>query len=206
MPVLARMEERGITVDRQILSRLSGELAQGGGGLEDEIYAVSGRKVHYRLAEAAWRYPLRQDGACPAGRKTKTGQWSTSAQRAGGSRGRRPRTAAQDRRLAPADQAEVDLYGRLAGLSCIRETKRVHTSYALAATTDGATFLIRPQPAEHPGAHRRKAARSAPPSSPHPGTSWFRPTTARSSCACLPMSPTSRSCARPLPMASTFTR
>lgn len=28
LPVLARMEERGITVDRQILSRLSGELAQ----------------------------------------------------------------------------------------------------------------------------------------------------------------------------------
>ena len=32
--VLARMEERGITVDRQILSRLSGELGQAAARLE----------------------------------------------------------------------------------------------------------------------------------------------------------------------------
>ena len=38
-----------------------------------------------------------------------------------------------------------------------------------------------------------KGARSAPPSSRRRDTSWSRPTIARSSCACLPMSPKSRS-------------
>ena len=46
MPVLARMEERGITIDRQILSRLSGELAQGAAGLEDEIYTLAGERFN----------------------------------------------------------------------------------------------------------------------------------------------------------------
>src|SRR5690606_36864417 len=44
VPVLARMEERGISVDRQILSRLSGDLAQGAAALEDEIYKLAGEK------------------------------------------------------------------------------------------------------------------------------------------------------------------
>ena len=42
VPVLARMEERGITIDRQVLSRLSGELAQGAAAFEEEIYALAG--------------------------------------------------------------------------------------------------------------------------------------------------------------------
>ncbi len=42
--VLARMEERGIAVDRQVLSRLSGDLAQAAAAYEDEIYALAGEK------------------------------------------------------------------------------------------------------------------------------------------------------------------
>jgi DNA polymerase-1 len=53
--VLARMEGRGIAIDRQILSRLSGDFAQSMGGYEAEIYELAG-------AQAAWRYSLRQDG------------------------------------------------------------------------------------------------------------------------------------------------
>ena len=37
LPVLARMERRGISVDRQVLSRLSGEFAQRAAGLEAEV-------------------------------------------------------------------------------------------------------------------------------------------------------------------------
>src|SRR6202161_4948508 len=37
VPVLARMERRGISIDRQVLSRLSGEFAQRALALEDEI-------------------------------------------------------------------------------------------------------------------------------------------------------------------------
>ncbi|MDN5926653.1 MAG: DNA polymerase I, partial [Hyphomicrobiales bacterium] len=44
VPTLARMEQRGISVDRQILSRLSGELGQKAAALEDEIYALAGER------------------------------------------------------------------------------------------------------------------------------------------------------------------
>ena len=46
MPVLARMEERGIKVDRQILRRLSGEFAQRAAALEEEIYEVAGERFN----------------------------------------------------------------------------------------------------------------------------------------------------------------
>ncbi len=42
VPVLARMERRGISIDRQMLSRLSGEFAQGMAAVESEIYALAG--------------------------------------------------------------------------------------------------------------------------------------------------------------------
>jgi DNA polymerase-1 len=41
---LARMEMRGIMVDRQILSRLSGDFAQILARPEDEIHAMAGEK------------------------------------------------------------------------------------------------------------------------------------------------------------------
>jgi DNA polymerase I len=44
IPVLARMEDRGIMVDRQILSRLSGRFAQKAAQLEDEAFEIAGKK------------------------------------------------------------------------------------------------------------------------------------------------------------------
>src|SRR5690606_2489203 len=46
VPVLGRMEQRGITVDRQILSRLSGELAQSAAALESEIQQLAGESFN----------------------------------------------------------------------------------------------------------------------------------------------------------------
>ena len=46
VPVLARMEKRGISVDRQMLSRLSGDFAQGMAGLESEIYELAGENFN----------------------------------------------------------------------------------------------------------------------------------------------------------------
>src|SRR6185369_5507455 len=43
IPVLAKMERRGIKVDRQILSRLSGTFAQKAAGVEAEIYEIAGQ-------------------------------------------------------------------------------------------------------------------------------------------------------------------
>ena len=44
--VLADMERRGISIDRQVLSRLSGEFAQEAAGLEAEINKLAGETVN----------------------------------------------------------------------------------------------------------------------------------------------------------------
>src|ERR671930_1460629 len=46
IPVLARMERRGISIDRQVLSRLSGEFAQRAGALEAEIQTLAGKPLN----------------------------------------------------------------------------------------------------------------------------------------------------------------
>ena len=151
VPVLARMEERGISVDRQMLSRLSGELAQARGGAGGRDLPAGRRALHHRLAQAARRHPVRQDG--PAGRLEDQDRpvvdHGAGAGRAGG---RRLRTAAQDRRLAPADQAEVDLHRRAAGLHPSRDQARAHLLCA-GVDDDRAAVLVRAEPAEHPGPH-----------------------------------------------------
>ncbi|RUZ68326.1 DNA polymerase I, partial [Mesorhizobium sp. M7A.F.Ca.US.003.02.2.1] len=79
VPVLARMEQRGISVDRQILSRLSGELAQGAARLEEEIYQLIGERINIGSPKQLGDILFGRMGL-PGGSKTKTGQWSTSAQ------------------------------------------------------------------------------------------------------------------------------
>jgi DNA polymerase-1 len=61
VPVLARMERRGISIDRQVLSRLSGEFAQRGAALEAEVPAVPSSLA--TSCSARW--------ACPAAPKQK---------------------------------------------------------------------------------------------------------------------------------------
>ena len=109
------------------------------------------RAVHDRLAKAARRHPVRQDG--PARRLQDQDRpvvdHGAAARRAGG---RRPRAAAQDRRLAPDDQAQIDLYRRAAGLHPPRHQARPHLLCA-GRDDDRAAVLVRAEPAEHPGAH-----------------------------------------------------
>jgi DNA polymerase-1 len=77
-PVLARMEGRGITVDRQILSRLSGDFAQRAAAFEAQAYELAGSNFNLgspkQLGEILFdRMKL------PGGTKTKTGAWATGA-------------------------------------------------------------------------------------------------------------------------------
>jgi len=78
VPVLARMEARGITVDRQILARMSGDFAQRAAALEAEAHEMAGEKFNLgsprQLGEILFD-KLGHEG----GTKTKTGQWSTGA-------------------------------------------------------------------------------------------------------------------------------
>ncbi len=129
------MEERGITIDRQILSRLSGELAQGAAALEDEIYTLAGERFNIGSPKQLGDILFGKMGLA-GGNKTKTGQWSTSAQvledlAAAGFE--LPRKIVDWRQLTKLKSTYTDA---LPGY-VHPETKRVHTSYSLASTTTG---------------------------------------------------------------------
>jgi DNA polymerase-1 len=135
VPVLARMEQRGISVDRQILSRLSGELAQGAARLEEEIYQLIGERINIGSPKQLGDILFGRMGL-PGGSKTKTGQWSTSAQLLEdlAAEGHElPRKIVDWRQLTKLKSTYTDALPGFIN----PDTKRVHTSYALAATTTG---------------------------------------------------------------------
>src|SRR5258708_14080491 len=78
VPVLARMERRGISIERQVLSRLSGEFAQRPLALEDEIRKLAGEPINPGRPKQPGDILFGKFGL-PGGPKTKTGQWSTGA-------------------------------------------------------------------------------------------------------------------------------
>jgi len=135
VPVLTRMEQRGISVDRQILSRLSGDLAQGAARLEEEIYTLIGERINIGSPKQLGDILFGRMGL-PGGSKTKSGQWSTSAQLLEdlAAEGHElPRKIVDWRQLTKLKSTYTDA---LPGF-IHPDTKRVHTSYALAATTTG---------------------------------------------------------------------
>ncbi|MCP4074053.1 MAG: DNA polymerase I [Hyphomicrobiales bacterium] len=132
---IARMEARGILVDRQILSRLSGELAQAAAGLEDEIHALAGERFNIaspkQLGEILFG-KLNLSG----GKKTKTGQYSTSAQvldELAVEGHELPRKIVSWRQLAKLKSTYTDALPEFIN----PHTKRVHTSYSMASTSTG---------------------------------------------------------------------
>ncbi len=133
--VLADMEERGITIDRQILSRLSGELAQKAAAFEDEIYELAGERFNVGSPKQLGDILFGKMGL-PGGSKTKTGQWSTSAsvlEDLAAEGAELPRKIVDWRQLTKLKSTYTDA---LPGY-VHPETKRVHTSYSLASTTTG---------------------------------------------------------------------
>ena len=135
VPVLARMEARGISVDRQILSRLSGDFAQGAAALEAEIQEMAGETFNIGSPKQLGEILFGKMGL-PGGSKTKTGQWSTSAQvledlAAEGHEF--PSKIVEWRQLTKLKSTYTDALPGFIN----PDTKRVHTSYALASTTTG---------------------------------------------------------------------
>jgi DNA polymerase-1 len=133
--VLARMEERGIQIDSTVLSKLSGEFARDMARLEIAIYALAGESFNLGSPKQLGDILFGKMGLAGA-KKTATGAWSTAA-------GVLDDLAEQGNELA----AKILDWRQLAKLKSTytdalpsfvnRKTGRVHTSYALAATTTG---------------------------------------------------------------------
>jgi DNA polymerase I len=133
--VLARMERRGISIDRQVLSRLSGEFAQRSGALEAEIQTLAGEPLNPGSPKQLGDILFGKLGL-PGGTKTKTGQWSTGARTLEdlAEQGHAlPRKILDWRQVSKLKSTYTDA---LPGYVNAR-THRVHTSYALAATPTG---------------------------------------------------------------------
>jgi DNA polymerase-1 len=136
VPVLARMEARGIKVDRQILSRLSGTFAQKAAGLEAEIRDLAGTRDFNPGSPKQLGEILFDKMGLPGGKKTRTGQWSTDARTLEdlAAEGHAlPRKIVDWRQLTKLKSTYTDaLPGYINA-----DTGRVHTSFALASTTTG---------------------------------------------------------------------
>jgi DNA polymerase-1 len=136
VPVLARMERRGISIDRQVLSRLSGDFAQRGAALEDEVRTLAGDPEFNPGSPKQLGDILFGKMQLPGGTKTKTGQWSTGARvldELAELGHELPQKILEWRQVTKLKSTYTDaLPGYINA-----QTKRVHTNYALAATPTG---------------------------------------------------------------------
>ncbi|MBI3702469.1 MAG: DNA polymerase I, partial [Rhizobiales bacterium] len=133
--VLARMERRGISIDRQVLSRLSGEFAQKQGALEEEIKVLAGEPLNPGSPKQLGDI-LFGKMKLPGGTKTKTGQWSTGARELEelAEQGHQlPRKILDWRQVSKLRSTYTEALPNYVNPT----THRVHTSYALAATSTG---------------------------------------------------------------------
>jgi DNA polymerase-1 len=129
------MEQRGIKVDRQILSRLSGSFAQKAGAVEAEIYELAGSSFNIGSTKQLGDILFGRMGL-PGGKKTKTGAWSTDVKVLDDLAAEGvpiARKIVDWRQLTKLKSTYTDaLPGYIHP-----ETGRIHTDYSLASTSTG---------------------------------------------------------------------
>src|SRR5919112_6408062 len=133
--VLARMEERGILADRQILSRLSGDFAQTLARLEAEIHEMAGESFALGSPKQIGDILFGKMGL-PGAKKTPSGQWATPAtllEELAQAGHELPAKILEWRQLSKLKSTYTDTLQE----HMHPETKRVHTSFSLASTTTG---------------------------------------------------------------------
>ena len=135
VPVLAAMEQAGIKVDRQMLSRLSADFSQRMAGLEAQAHEQAGRAFNIGSPKQLGEI-LFDEMNIPGGKKTKTGAWQTDADvleelaEAGHAL---PRTIVDWRMLSKLRST----YTEALQAAIKPETGRVHTSYMMAGAQTG---------------------------------------------------------------------
>ena len=144
---LARMERRGVSIDRAILSRLSGEFAQDMARLEAEIHELAGESFNLGSPKQLGDILFGKMGL-PGAKKTATGAWSTSASVLDELAESGNQFARAHSGLATALKAQIDLHRRASRLcQCANEAR----SHVLCSRRNvhGAALVIRAQSAEH---------------------------------------------------------
>ena len=132
--VLAGMERHGIKVDRQILKGLSADFGQRMIELEETAYKLAGRPFNLGSPKQLGEVLFKEQGLA-ASRKTRTGELTTGAQvlETLAAEGHPlPRTILDWRQLQKLTGTYTD-----ALIQEIGPDGRVHTSYAMAATSTG---------------------------------------------------------------------
>ncbi len=132
---LSRMEARGIAIDRQILSRLSGEFAQGMARLEAEIHALAGESFNLGSPKQLGDILFGKMGLA-GGKKTATGAWSTGAdvlEDLAAEGHEMPARLLEWRQMQKLKSTYTDALPSYVN----PRTNRVHTSFSLASTTTG---------------------------------------------------------------------
>ena len=133
--VLSEMEQNGIKVDRDTLSRMSNSFAQKMAGLEDEIFKSAGRSFNVGSPKQLGEI-LFDEMEIPGGKKGKTGAYATGAD------------VLEDLIVEGYDfPSKVLDWRQLSKLKSTYtdalqdhinvETGRVHTSYSMAGTSTG---------------------------------------------------------------------
>ncbi len=156
--VLSRMERTGAKVDGKLLAAQSDELARRIAELAQEAYGMAGEAFNLDSPKQLQAI-LHDKLGLPVLRKTPGGQPFD-----GGTRARRARTrlsvAARDHGLPQSYEVEVHLYRQVAAAD-----QSAHGSYTHVVSPGRrgyrTTVVGRSEPAEHPGAHRRRAPHSS---------------------------------------------
>ncbi len=140
--VLALMERTGVKVEKATLASLSLSFAQTIARLEDEIRELAGEDFNIGSPKQLGEI-LFDKMSLSGGRRTKTGAWSTDAaalEELAAEGHELPRKVLDWRLLAKLKSTYTDALPTYIH----PETGRVHTSYALAATTTGRLSSVEP--------------------------------------------------------------
>lgn len=135
VPVLVDMEHNGIKVDKDMLNRLSNEFAVRLSELESIIHDLAGHAFNIASPKQLGEV-LFEEMAIPGGKKSKTGAYSTGAdilEKLAAEGHELPEKVLQWRGLAKLKSTYTDALQN----EINEDTRRIHTSYSLAATTTG---------------------------------------------------------------------
>jgi DNA polymerase-1 len=133
--VLAAMEMEGILIDPELLRRLSNDLATACAAIETQVYELAGERFNIGSPKQLGDILFGRMGL-PGGRKTATGAWSTDSDALEDLAGQGielARRVLDWRQLSKLRSTYTDALPNYIN----PETKRVHTSYSMAATSTG---------------------------------------------------------------------